>query len=52
MQYQVSQLQESFGHSGGESGGNLQELVLAWVAAGPVATDLYVKLLARFRLST
>ena len=32
MQYQVSQLQESFGHSGGESGGNLQELVLALVA--------------------
>ena len=52
MQYQVSQLQESFGHSGGESQGNLQELVLAWVAAGPVATDLYVKLLTRFRLST
>jgi len=50
MQYQVSQLQQSFGHSGSESGGNLHTLILDWVATGPVATDIYDRLLTRFRL--
>jgi len=51
MQYQVSQLQQNFGNSGGERADNLQALILDWVAVGPVVTDVYDRLLTRFRLS-
>ena len=51
MQYQVSQLQQNFGTSGGERTDNLQALILDWVAVGPVVTDIYDRLLTRFRLN-
>lgn len=51
MQYQVSQLQQNFGNSGGETSDNLQALILDWVAVGPVVTNVYDRLLTRFRLN-
>jgi hypothetical protein len=47
----VSQLQQNFGTSGGERTDNLQALILDWVAVGPVVTDIYDRLLTRFRLN-
>ena len=48
MEYQVSRLQQGFGQNSSSNGVSIQDLILEWIASGPVATDIYKPLLERF----
>ena len=48
MQYQVSRLQQGFGQNSSPNSSSIQDLVLEWVSAGAVASEIYQPLLKRF----